>query len=137
LYNNSIKNGDRKSATIYRKNIRNLQKTERDIFEAKRRANDAAKLAEQTGVNTSNKKKLIDQEQIRIEKNTLELANEAENINLRNTQQQKQLDVKDQDLGEEFSVDRAEIKKIDESIKNKTTVREAIEAGTNCTKRNS
>ena len=71
------------------KNIRNLQKTERDIFEAKRRANDAAKLAEQTGVNTSNKKKLTDQEQIRIEKTTSELANEAENISLRNTQQQK------------------------------------------------
>ena len=40
-------------------------------------------------------------------------------------------------LGEEFVADKAEIKKIDESIKNKTTVREAIEAGTNCTKRNS
>ena len=75
--------------------------------------------------------------QIRIEKTTSELANEAENISLRNTQQQKQLDVKDQDLGEEFVADKSEIKKIDESIKNKTTVREAIEAGTNCTKRNS
>ena len=137
LYKNSLEGGDRKSARIYLQNIRNLQKTERDIFEAKRRANDAAKLAEQTGVNTSNKKKLVEQEQIRIEKNTLELTNEAENISLRNTQQQKQLDVKDQDLGEEFVADKAEIKKIDESIKNKTTVREAIEAGTNCTKRNS
>jgi len=128
---------DRKSARIYLQNIRNLQKTQRDIFEAKRRANDEAKLAEQTGTNTSNKKKLTEQEQIRIEKNTLELTNEAENISLRNTQQQKQLDVKDQDLGEEFVADKAKIKKIDESIKNKTTVREAIEAGTNCTKRNS
>jgi len=137
LYKDSLEGGDRKSARIYLQNIRNLQKTERDIFEAKRRANDAAKLAEQTGVNTSNKKKLTDQEQIRIEKTTSELANEAENISLRNTQQQKQLDVKDQDLGEEFVADKSEIKKIDESIKNKTTVREAIEAGTNCTKRNS
>jgi len=137
LYKNSLEGGDRKSAKIYLQNIRNLQKTERDIFEAKRRANDAAKLAEQTGTNTSNKKKLTEQEQIRIEKTTSELANEAENISLRNTQQQKQLDVKDQDLGEEFVADKAKIKKIDESIKNKTTVREAIKAGTNCTKRNS
>ena len=137
LYKNSLEGGDRKSAKVYLQNIRNLQKTERDIFEAKRRANDEAKLAEQTGTNTSNKKKLTEQEQIKIEKTTLELANEAENISLRNTQQQKQLDVKDQDLGEEFVADKEKIKKIDESIKNKTTIREAIEAGTNCTKRNS
>ena len=137
LYKDSLEVGDRKSARIYLQNIRNLQKTERDIFEAKRRANDEAKLADQTGVNANNKKTLTDQEEIRIEKTTLELTNEAENISLRNTQQQKQLDVKDQDLGEEFTVDRTEIEKIDKSIKNKTTVREAIEAGTNCTKRNS
>jgi len=137
LYKNSLENGDRKSAKIYLQNIRNLQKTERDLFEAKRQANDDAKLQDQTGVNANNKKTLTEQEEIRIEKTTLELTNEAENISLRNTQQQKQLDVKDQDLGEEFTVDRTEIEKIDKSIKNKTTVREAIEAGTNCTKRNS
>jgi len=33
--------------------------------------------------------------------------------------------------------ERNDIKKIDNSIKNKTQIREAIEAGTNCTKRNS
>ena len=137
LYKNSLENGDRKSAKIYLQNIRNLQKTERDLFEAKRQANDDAKLQDQTGVNANNKKTLTEQEEIRIEKTTLELTNEAENISLRNKQQQKQLDVKDQDLGEEFTVDRTEIEKIDKSIKNKTTVREAIEAGTNCTKRNS
>ena len=137
LYKNSLENKDRKSAKIYLQNIRNLQKTERDLFEAKRQANDNAKLQDQTGVNANNKKTLTEQEEIRIEKTTLELTNEAENISLRNTQQQKQLDVKDQDLGEEFTVDRTEIEKIDKSIKNKTTVREAIEAGTNCTKRNS
>ena len=117
--------------------IRYVRSTERDIFEFVWKANDAAKCAERSCVNTRNKKKLTEQEQIRIEKTTLELTNEAENISLWNTQQQKQLDVKDQDLGEEVVADKAEIKKIDESIKNKTTIREAIEAGTNCTKRNS
>ena len=47
LYKNSLDNGDRKSAKIYLQNLRNLQKTERDLFEAKRKANDEAKLKEQ------------------------------------------------------------------------------------------
>ena len=137
LYKNSLENGDRKSAKIYLQNIRNLQKTERDLFEAKRQANDDAKLQDQTGVNANNKKTLTEQEEIRIEKTTSELANEAENMSLRNTQQQKQLDVKDENLGEEFIADKTEIEKIDKSIKNKKTIRQGIEAGTNCTKRNS
>ena len=57
LYKNSLENGDRKSAKIYLQNIRNLQKTERDLFEAKRQANDEAKLQDQTGVNANNEKK--------------------------------------------------------------------------------
>ena len=137
LYKNSLENGDRKSAKIYLQNIRNLQKTERDLFEAKRQANDDAKLQDQTGVNANNKKTLTEQEEIRIEKTTSELANEAENMSLRNTQQQKQLDVKDENLGQEFIADKTEIEKIDKSIKNKKTIRQGIEAGTNCTKRNS
>ncbi len=137
LYKNSLENGDRKSAKIYLQNIRNLQKTERDLFEAKRQANDDAKLQDQTGVNANNKKTLTEQEEIRIEKTNSELANEAENMSLRNTQQQKQLDVKDENLGEEFIADKTEIEKIDKSIKNKKTIRQGIEAGTNCTKRNS
>ena len=135
LYKNSIDRGDRKSAKIYLKNIRNLQKTERDLFEAKKKANDEAKLQDQ--INLKNKKPLKEQEQVRVEKNTLELETEAENINLRNTQHQRQLDVKDEDLKETGILeDRAEIQKIDKSIKNKTKIRDAIEAGTNCTKRN-
>lgn len=135
LYKNSIDRGDRKSAKIYLKNIRNLQKTERDLFEAKKKENDEAKLQDQ--INLKNKKPLKEQEQVRVEKNTLELETEAENINLRNTQHQRQLDVKDEDLKETGILeDRAEIQKIDKSIKNKTKIRDAIEAGTNCTKRN-
>ena len=128
---------DRKSAKIYLQNIRNLQKTERDLFEAKRQANDDAKLQDQTGVNANNKKTLTEQEEIKIEKTTSEVANEVENMSLRNTQQQKQLDVKDENLGQEFIADKTEIEKIDKSIKNKKTIRQGIEAGTNCTKRNS
>ena len=137
LYKNSLENGDRKSAKIYLQNIRNLQKTERDLFEAKRQANDNAKLQDQTGVNANNKKTLTEQEEIKIEKTTSEVANEVENMSLRNTQQQKQLDVKDENLGQEFIADKTEIEKIDKSIKNKKTIRQGIEAGTNCTKRNS
>ena len=47
------------------------------------------------------------------------MANEVENMSLRNTQQQKQLDVKDENLGQEFIADKTEIEKIDKSIKNK------------------
>ena len=50
---------------------------------------------------------------------------------------QKQLNIKDEDLIEPIIQERNDIKKIDKSIKNKTQIREAIEAGTNCTKRNS
>ena len=137
LYKNSLENGDRKSAKIYLQNIRNLQKTERDLFEAKRQANDDAKLQDQTGVNANNKKTLTEQEEIRIEKTTSELANEAENINLTNKLREKQLDIKDENLDETYIAERNEIETIDNNVKNKTTIREAIEAGTNCTKRNS
>jgi acetolactate synthase small subunit len=137
LYKNSLENGDRKSAKIYLQNIRNLQKTERDLFEAKRQANDDAKLQDQTGVNANNKKTLTEQEEIRIEKTKSEIANEAENMDLTNELRKKQLDIKDENLGEEFTADRAAIKTINNNVKNKTTIREAIEAGTNCTKRNS
>jgi hypothetical protein len=50
---------------------------------------------------------------------------------------QKQLNIKDEDLIEPMLQERATIEEIDNSIKNKTKIREAIEAGTNCTKRNS
>ena len=47
----------------------------------------------------------------------------------------KQLDVKDEDLVDSVAVDRAEIDKIDNNIKNKQTIRDAIKAGANCVKR--
>ena len=137
LYNNSIKNGDRSSAKIYLKNIRNLQKTQRDIVEAKRAENDRIKIQEQSNMNNRNLKPLTEEQKVIKEKNQTELELEAENMQQRTALHQKQLNIKDQDLTEPMIQERNAIKEIDDSIKNKTKIRQAIEAGTNCTKRNS
>ena len=137
LYNNSIKNGDRSSAKIYLKNIRNLQKTQRDIVEAKRAENDRIKIQEQSNMNNRNLKPLTEEQKVIKEKNQTELELEAENMQQRTALHQKQLNIKDQDLIEPMIQERNAIKEIDDSIKNKTKIRQAIEAGTNCTKRNS
>ena len=138
LYQDSLNNGDRKSAKIYLQNMRNLQKTEREIFEAKKKANDDARLQTERDLKLrGSSETLIEQDVSVVEKNTAELELEADNLRLRNEFHQKQLNIKDEDLTPEIIQDRAEISKIDESIKNKTTIRDAIKAGTNCTKRNS
>jgi len=137
LYKNSLDNGDKKSAKVYLKNLRNLQKTERDLIEAKRKANDEAKLQEQKeGVNANNKKTITEVELTRKEKVTSEIELEAESINASTKVRQKQLDIKDEDIAP-ISENKTEIEKIDNNIKNKTKIREAIQAGTYCTKRNS
>jgi len=137
LYKNSLDNNDRKSAKVYLQNLRNLQKTERDLIEAKRKANDEAKLKEQKeGINANNKKPTTEVELTRREKVTSEIETEAENLNASTKVRQKQLDIKDEDIAP-ISENKAEIEKIDNNIKNKTKIREAIEAGTYCTKRNS
>jgi len=117
--------------------LRNLQKTEKDLFEAKRKANDEAKLQEQKeGINANNKKTVTQIEQTKKEKETSEIETEGENFNQTVKFRQKQLDIKDEDISE-LSSSKTEIEKIDNNIKNKTKLREAIEAGTYCTKRNS
>ena len=137
LYKNSLDNGDRKSAKIYLQNLRNLQKTERDLFEAKRKANDEAKLKEQKeGINANNKKTTTEIEPTRQEKETSEIEIESENTNQTVKFRQKQLDIKDEDIAE-LSSSKAEIEKVDNNIKNKKTIRQGIEAATSCTKRNS
>ena len=137
LYKNSLDNGDRKSAKIYLQNLRNLQKTERDLFEAKRKANDEAKLQEQKeGINANNKKTTTEIEPTRQEKETSEIEIESENTNQTVKFRQKQLDIKDEDIAE-LSSSKAEIEKVDNNIKNKKTIRQGIEAATSCTKRNS
>ena len=137
LYKDALDNGDRKSAKIYLQNLRNLQKTERDLFAAKRKANDEAKLQEQKeGINANNKKTVTQIEQTKKEKETSEIETEGENFNQTVKFRQKQLDIKDEDISE-LSSAKTEIEKIDNNIKNKTKLREAIEAATHCTKRNS
>jgi hypothetical protein len=137
LYKDALDNGDRKSAKIYLQNLRNLQKTEKDLFEAKRKANDEAKLQEQKeGINANNKKTVTQIEQTKKEKETSEIETEGENFNQTVKFRQKQLDIKDEDIAE-LSSAKTEIEKIDKNIKNKGKIREAIEAGTYCTKRNS
>ena len=139
LYANAIKKGDRKSAKIYLQNLRNLQRTERQIFEAKKKANDQALEKERANLKVRDDTTNIAREELNLkEKNTTELEAEAENLNQRQKLHQKQLDVKDEDLDEidiGLKSDRAEIDKIDNNIKNKTTIRNAIKAGANCVKR--
>jgi hypothetical protein len=138
LYQDALNKGDRSSAKIYLQNMRNLQKTERQIFEAKKKANDDARLQTERDLRLRNSSETLIETEISVaEKNTAEIELEAENLSLRNTFHQQQLNIKDEDLIPEIRQDKAEITKIDNSIKNKTKIRDAIEAGTNCTKRNS
>jgi hypothetical protein len=137
LYQDSLKKGDRESAKTYIDNIRNLQKTERDLIDSKRIENDRVKLQEQSNINNRNTKPLTIEDEKIIEKNFSELELEAENMQQRTVLHQKQLGIKDEELTETMLQERAVIEQIDNSIKNKTKIREAIEAGTNCTKRNS
>jgi len=117
--------------------LRNLQKTERDLFAAKRKQADEAKLQEQKeGINANNKKNVTEVEQTRKEKETSEIEIEGENLNQTVKFRQKQLDIKDEDISV-LDNSKNEIEKVNNNIKNKTKLREAIEAGTHCTKRNS
>jgi hypothetical protein len=70
-------------------------------------------------------------------KTTTEIESEAELLSQRNQLHQKQLNVKDEDLTPEFNQERTEIDVINNNIKNKTTIRDAIKAGANCVKRGS
>ena len=137
LYKDALDNGDRKSAKIYLQNLRNLQKTERDLFAAKRKQADEAKLQEQKeGINANNKKTVTQVEQTRKEKETSEIETEGENLNQTVKFRQKQLDIKDEDISV-LDNSKNEIEKVNNNIKNKTKLREAIGAATHCTKRNS
>tara|TARA_Y100001949_G_C15985716_1_gene330479 strand:+ start:1179 stop:2456 length:1278 start_codon:yes stop_codon:yes gene_type:complete len=136
LYADAIKKNDRKSAKIYLQNLRNLQKTERQLVEAKKRLNDQAVQKDQAQMVVREETGYITPKQLSVaEKNTNQLEAEAETLNQRQKLHQKQLDVKDEDLVDSVAVDRAEIDKIDNNIKNKQTIRDAIKAGANCVKR--
>jgi len=89
--------------------------------------------------NFNNKKTFIEEDLTIKEKVTSEIESEAENINASIKVRQKQLEIKDEDIDvvPGISESKIEIEKINNNIKNKTKIREAIQAGTYCTKRNS
>ncbi len=138
LYAEAIKKGDRKSAKTYLLNLRNLQKTERQMFEAKQKAAEQALERNQAQLKVREEQGKITEEDIkRNDKNTSEIENEAQTLVEREKFHQKQLDVKDEDLAKDSNIiaDRAEIAKIDNNIKNKNKIRDAIRAGSNCVKK--
>jgi len=138
LYQLALKKKDKKSALVYLRNIRNLQKRERDLIAAKTKQNDQAvpknnpdgTIRDRTG-------QLTEQNIEHKNKTTVEVENEAELLSQRNQLHQKQLDVKDEDLTPEFKQEQTQLEGINNNIKNKTTIRDAIKAGTNCVKRGS
>jgi hypothetical protein len=133
LYKESVDKQDYNSAKVYLQNIRNLQKTERDIFVLKKQKNDLS--IEQrkvdsaaTQVNTLSPESNI----VLKEKQTSDLVIEAENIVQRTKLQQKQLNIKDEYLLEKFSDDDKIIKEIDNTLNSKPTIKDSLNAGINC-----
>ena len=137
LYQNSIDKNDVSSAKIYLENLRNLQKTERELFEAKKQKNDLAIQQKVNDPNIRDEKGLIPESEIKYkDKQSSELELEAENINQRNVLHQKQLNIKDEDLSEEFLDDRKKISDISNVLNRKVSISDSITAGINCVMRN-
>jgi hypothetical protein len=133
LYQNSVDKQDYNSAKVYLQNIRNLQKSERDLFEAKKEKNDLAIQQGRTDPNARLESLPYPESKLTLkEKQTSDLVNEAENLNQRSKLQQKQLNIKDEDLVERFSEDMKQIQDIDNLLKNKTTIKDSLNAGINC-----
>jgi hypothetical protein len=141
LYKKALDNGDRKSAKTYLQILRNLQKEERAVFEAKKKANDDAIQNNKTDFNVQNEKgELTEIESTpfieKVKKSSTEIEREAEDLSQRNKFHQKQLDIKDEDLKDTGILeDRLEIENINKDTKNKITFKEAIRAGANCMRR--
>ena len=133
LYKGAVDKEDYNSAKVYLQNIRNLQKTERDIFEVKKQKNDLAIEQGKIDTATIQANPLSPESDIVLrEKATSELINEAENIVQRTKLQQKQLNIKDEYLIEKFSDDEKTIKEIDNTLNNKPTIKDSLNAGINC-----
>ena len=137
LYQNAIDKNDVSSAKIYLENLRNLQKTERELFEAKKQKNDLAIQQKVNDPNIRDEKGLLPESEIQYkDKQSSELETEAENINQRNILHQKQLNIKDEDLSEEFLDDRKKISDISNILNRKVSISDSITAGINCVMRN-
>ena len=137
LYQNAIDKNDVSSAKIYLENLRNLQKTERELFEAKKQKNDLAIQQKVNDPNIRDEKGLIPESEIKYkDKQSSELELEAENINQRNLLHQKQLNIKDEDLSDDFLEDRKKISEISNVLNKKVSISDSINAGINCVMRN-
>jgi hypothetical protein len=133
LYQQSVDKQDYNSAKVYLQNIRNLQKTERDIFEVKKQKNDLAIEQGRADSPTTPANPLSPESNIVLrEKKTSELITEAETLVQRTKLQQKQLNIKDEFLLERFAEDNKTIKEIDDTLNNSVTVKDSLNAGINC-----
>ena len=133
LYKESVDKQDYNSAKVYLQNIRNLQKTERDIFEVKKQKNDLAIEQGRADSPTTPANPLSPESNIVLrEKKTSELITEAETLVQRTKLQQKQLNIKDEFLLERFAEDNKTIKEIDDTLNNSVTVKDSLNAGINC-----
>jgi len=133
LYQQSVDKKDYNSAKVYLQNIRNLQKTERDIFEVKKQKNDLAIEQGKADSPTTPANPLSPESNIVLrEKKTSELITEAETLVQRTKLQQKQLNIKDEFLLERFAEDNKTIKEIDDTLNNSVTVKDSLNAGINC-----
>ena len=136
LYQDAIDRNDISSAKIYLQNLRNLQKTERELFETKKQKNDLAIQQKVNDPNIRDEKGLLPESEIQYkDKQSSELEAEAENINQRNILHQKQLNIKDEDLSEEFLNDRKKISEISNVLNKKVSISDSINAGINCVMR--
>ena len=133
LYKESVDKQDYNSAKVYLQNIRNLQKTERDIFEVKKQKNDLSIEQRKVDSAATQSNTLSPESNIVLkEKQTSDLVTEAENIVQRTKLQQKQLNIKDEYLLEKFSDDDKIIKEIDNTLNSKPTIKDSLNAGINC-----
>tara|TARA_R110000868_G_scaffold407206_1_gene688427 strand:+ start:2735 stop:4006 length:1272 start_codon:yes stop_codon:yes gene_type:complete len=136
LYKKSIDEGDTASAKIYLQNLRNLQKTERELFEVKKEKNNQAIEQRKSDATIRDESGLVSEQTAEYqEKNTSTIEMEAENINQRTQLHQRQLEIKDEDLIPEIVKDRNEIQDIDNRKKNINKIKESLDAGVNCTRR--
>jgi hypothetical protein len=136
LYQDSINKNDVSSAKIYLANLRNLQKTERELFDAKKQKNDLAVQQRLSDPNIRDEKGLLPESDIQYkDKQTSEIEVEAENINQRNLLHQKQLNIKDEDLSDDFLEDRKKISEISNVLNKKVSISDSINAGINCVMR--
>ena len=137
LYQNSLDKNDVKSAKVYLQNLRNLQKTERELVEVKKQKNDQAIEQRKSNIETKDEQGIVPENTIQYkDKNRSELEIEAENMNERKQFLLKQLDIIDEDtLPDQIKEDNLKINQSDNLLKNKNKVKESLQSGINCTRR--